>query len=209
MYKLKDKDNFDNYSFKKKKYYDLFKRIFDFVLSFILIIFFFLPIVLICILIFLSSSGPIIYWSDRIGQDNKIFNMPKFRTMLTSTPSVATHLLKDPEKYLTPIGKILRKFSLDELPQLWSVLKGDLSFVGPRPALFNQNDLIQLRTKNNIHKILPGITGLAQINGRDKLYISKKVKFDEEYMRIRSLIIDLKIIYITIKKVIISSDIKH
>ena len=129
--------------------------------------------------------------------------------MLTNTPSVATHLLKDPDKYLTPIGKLLRKYSLDEIPQLWSVLKGDLSFVGPRPALFNQNDLINLRTKNLIHKIIPGITGLAQVNGRDRLSIKKKVKFDADYMKVRSFSTDLRIIYVTIKKVIISSDIKH
>lgn len=206
---MRDRNNFKNRSFKKKKYYDLSKRIFDFILSLLLIIFLLLPIVSICILISLSSPGPTIHWSCRIGKDNKIFNMPKFRTMLTNTPSVATHLLENPEKYLTPLGKILRKYSLDELPQLWSIFKGDLSFVGPRPALFNQNDLIRLRTKKYVHKIIPGITGLAQINGRDNLSIKKKVKFDTEYLNIRGFIIDFKIIYITIKKVIISSDIKH
>ena len=198
-----------NYSYIKKKHYSFFKRIFDLILCLTLILLLLIPILLISVIIFITSSGPVIYWSNRIGKDNKIFNMPKFRTMLTNTPSVATHLLKDPDKYLTPIGKLLRKYSLDEIPQLWSVLKGDLSFVGPRPALFNQNDLINLRTKNLIHKIIPGITGLAQVNGRDRLSIKKKVKFDADYMKVRSFSTDLRIIYVTIKKVIISSDIKH
>lgn len=199
----------NNYSYIKKKHYSFIKRIFDLILCLILILLLLIPIFLISVIIFITSSGPVIYWSNRIGKDNKIFNMPKFRTMLTNTPSVATHLLKDPDKYLTPIGKLLRKYSLDEIPQLWSVLKGDLSFVGPRPALFNQNDLINLRTKNLIHKIIPGITGLAQVNGRDRLSIKKKVKFDADYMKVRSFSTDLRIIYVTIKKVIISSDIKH
>ena len=150
-----------------------------------------------------------IQWSERIGKDNVIFKMPKFRTMRVDTPSVATHLLSKPEIWVTPVGKFLRKFSLDELPQLWSVFKGKMSFVGPRPALYNQKDLINLRTKNSVHKILPGITGLAQINGRDELSISDKVSFDIEYLKKGSLVLDIKIILITIRKMLSSSGVTH
>jgi O-antigen biosynthesis protein WbqP len=145
----------------------------------------------------LTSKGPILYWSDRVGMDNRIFKMPKFRTMRIDTPPVATHLLTNPDAYLTPIGSFLRKFSLDELPQLWSILKGHMSFIGPRPALFNQDDLIELRTNKGIHKLVPGITGWAQINGRDDIPIPLKVKYDEYYMKNKSFFLDLKILWLT------------
>ena len=148
--------------------------------------FFSLPMLVVALLVKLTSRGPVVYWSDRVGKDNAIFRMPKFRTMRTETPAVATHLLNDPDYYLSPVGKFLRKSSLDELPQFWSVLTGDMSFVGPRPALFNQDDLIKLRTDKGIHRLVPGITGWAQINGRDELPIPVKVGFDEYYLKNRS-----------------------
>ena len=157
----------------------------------------------------LTSKGPIIYWSNRVGKDNAIFRMPKFRTMRIDTPAVATHLLNDPDRYLTPVGKFLRKSSLDELPQLWSVLKGDMSFVGPRPALFNQDDLIALRTVKGVHRLIPGITGWAQINGRDDLPIPVKVKFDVHYLENRSLIFDIKILFLTLLKVLRREGVTH
>jgi len=143
-------------------------------MSLLLLFVLFIPMLLIALIVKLSSRGPVLYWSDRVGKDNTIFRMPKFRTMRTDTPAVATHLLNDPDIYLTPIGKFLRKSSLDELPQLWSVLKGDMSFVGPRPALFNQDDLIKLRTEKGVHRLIPGVTGWAQVNGRDDLPIPVK-----------------------------------
>lgn len=206
---MKYSKNFIDSCFQERTFFDFFKRLFDIMLSITLFLLFFIPILFISILIYFTSFQSVIFWSDRIGKDNKIFKMPKFRTMKIDTPSIATHLLKKPEKYVTPIGSLLRKYSLDELPQLWSVFKGDLSFVGPRPALFNQDNLITLRTKQNVHKIVPGITGLAQINGRDKLSITNKVEFDTKYLHQRNFVLDFKIIYITIKKVINSSDIKH
>ena len=154
--------------------------------------------IVVAALICLSSDGPIIHWSKRIGRNNSVFKMPKFRTMLQGTPPIATHLLPDPERWITPVGKLLRKFSLDELPQLYSVLKGDMCLVGPRPALFNQNDLIALRTRKGVHRLKPGITGWAQVNGRDELPIPVKVRFDEEYLRKRSLRFDLKILLLTV-----------
>jgi O-antigen biosynthesis protein WbqP len=157
----------------------------------------------------LTSAGPILYWSDRIGRDNKIFKMPKFRTMRVDTPAVATHLLPEPEKFLTSVGSFLRKSSLDELPQLWSILKGDMSFVGPRPALFNQADLITLRTQCGVDKLLPGLTGWAQINGRDELPIADKVKLDVEYMQNQSLFFDVKILFLTILKVLRRDGVQH
>ncbi len=190
-------------------YFNLKKRILDLIILLICLSVFIVPIIFIYISIRITSGKNVIYWSDRIGKDNIIFKMPKFRTMKANTPSVATHLLKKPESWITPIGKILRKLSLDELPQLWSILKGEMSFVGPRPALFNQNDLIKLRTKNSVHQILPGITGLAQINGRDELSISDKVSFDIEYLKKGSLILDVKIILITIRKIFSPSGISH
>jgi len=163
----------------------------------------------IAVFVRLTSKGPALYWSDRVGVNNKIFKMPKFRTMRIDTPVMATHLLKDPDAYLTSIGSFLRKTSLDELPQLWSVLKGDMSFVGPRPALFNQDDLIALRTEKGVHRLIPGITGWAQINGRDELPIPVKVSFDEYYLHHRSLVLDIKIIFLTLFKVIRREGVRH
>ena len=197
------------FNYKSNIYFNFKKRIFDLIILLISLSVFIVPIIFIYISIRVTSGKNVIYWSDRIGKDNIIFKMPKFRTMKANTPSVATHLLKKPENWITPIGKILRKLSLDELPQLWSILKGEMSFVGPRPALFNQNDLIKLRTKNSVHQILPGITGLAQINGRDELSISDKVSFDIEYLKKGSLVLDIKIILITIRKIFSPSGISH
>ena len=157
----------------------------------------------------LTSAGPVFYWSDRLGRGNKIFKMPKFRSMRVGTPAVATHLLQDPEVYLTPIGSFLRKSSLDELPQLWSILKGDMSFVGPRPALFNQDDLIELRTRQGVDELVPGLTGWAQINGRDELPIPEKVALDVEYLQRRSLWFDCLIIWKTAVKVLQRDGVSH
>lgn len=156
-----------------------------------------------------TSKGAIIYWSDRVGRHNKIFKMPKFRSMKIDTPAVATHLLPNPDTYLTPIGSFLRKSSLDELPQLWSILKGDMSFVGPRPALFNQHDLIELRTMAGVHNLLPGLTGWAQINGRDELPIPDKVALDVEYLRQKTIWLDIKIILLTGLKVLRRDNVTH
>jgi O-antigen biosynthesis protein WbqP len=168
-----------------------------------------LPMLLVALLVKLTSPGPVLYWSDRVGRYNRIFRMPKFRTMRIDTPAVATHLLKDPDAHLTPIGPFLRKSSLDELPQLWSVLKGDMSFVGPRPALFNQEDLIKLRTEKGISKLQPGITGWAQINGRDDIPIPKKVEFDAYYLNHGSFLFDLKILFLTFFKVTRAENVSH
>lgn len=168
-----------------------------------------LPLLIAALLVWFTSSGPVLYWSDRVGRDNRIFKMPKFRTMQVDTPAVATHLLDNPTQYLTPIGSFLRKSSLDELPQLWSIIKGDMSFVGPRPALFNQDDLIALRTQYGVQKLLPGLTGWAQINGRDELPIPDKVKLDVEYLQRQSLWFDIKIIILTFLKVLKREGIQH
>ena len=168
-----------------------------------------LPITLVAIAVRLTSQGPALYWSDRVGRNNRIFRMPKFRSMRVGTPAVATHLLSDPKTHLTPIGSFLRKSSLDELPQLWSILTGDMSFVGPRPALFNQNDLIALRTECGVHKLVPGLTGWAQVNGRDELPIPQKVLLDAEYLKKRSLWLDIKIIWLTFVKVLRSDGVTH
>jgi len=184
------------------------KKIFDLLFSLCLIIVLSVPIFIIAVLIRLTSRGPALYWSDRVGVDNKIFKMPKFRTMRIDTPAVATHLLKDPDVYLTPLY-FLRKTSLDELPQLWSVLKGDMSFVGPRPALFNQEDLIALRTEKGVHRLIPGITGWAQVNGRDDLPIPVKVKFDAYYLEHQSLFLDMKILFLTLLKVLRREGVTH
>lgn len=184
-------------------------RIFNVFVSFLLAVLLFVPFVVVYILVKLTSPGPAIHWSKRIGKNNKIFLMPKFRTMMTNTPQLATHLLGKGESYLTPIGSLLRKTSLDEIPQLWSVLKGDMSLVGPRPALFNQDDLMQLRTKNNVHTLLPGVTGWAQINGRDELSIEEKVKYDKDYLERKSFYFDLKILFLTAYKVILRKNISH
>jgi O-antigen biosynthesis protein WbqP len=167
------------------------------------------PMIIIAFFVKVTSRGPVFYWSDRVGINNTIFQMPKFRTMYTNTPDIATHLLENPNAYLTPVGPFLRKFSLDEFPQLWSVLKGDMSFVGPRPALYNQEDLIQLRTKKGIHELVPGITGWAQVNGRDELDIPIKVEYDEYYLKNRSFLFDLKILWMTFLKVIRSEGVTY
>jgi O-antigen biosynthesis protein WbqP len=185
------------------------KRVFDIVLAVWLLAIFSIPLAVIATLIRLGSKGPALYWSDRIGRSNTIFKMPKFRTMRIGTPAMATHLLPNPGSYVTPIGKLLRKLSLDELPQLFSVLKGDMSFVGPRPALFNQYDLMELRTRKGIHRLVPGVTGWAQINGRDELPIPVKVQYDEYYLLRRSLAFDLRILGLTIVKVVNRSGVTH
>ena len=185
------------------------KRIFDLTMASFLLCYLSIPIVVLGLMVKLTSGDPVLYWSDRVGTNNKIFRMPKFRTMRVDTPAVATHLMKNPEVYLTPIGSFLRKFSLDELPQLYSILKGDISFVGPRPALYNQDDLVELRTIKGIQKLIPGITGWAQVNGRDELPISVKVAFDEYYLKNRSWLLDLKILLITFLRVLRREGIKH
>jgi len=185
------------------------KRFFDLAMAWCLLCFLSAPMLVIALLVKLTSPGQVLYWSDRVGINNTIFRMPKFRTMRINTPAVATHLMKNPDVYLTPVGSFLRRFSLDEWPQLYSVLKGDISFVGPRPALFNQYDLIELRTGKGIHKLIPGITGWAQVNGRDELPIPIKVGFDEYYLRNRSFLFDMKILLMTFFNVLSSKGITH
>jgi len=185
------------------------KRVFDFCLALIAAIILALPVLVVAILVKVTSSGPALYWSDRVGRHNHIFKMPKFRSMRIGTPAVATHLLTDPKAYLTPIGSFLRKSSLDELPQLWSILVGDMSFVGPRPALFNQDDLIALRTEMGVHELVPGLTGWAQINGRDELPIPEKVKLDVEYLQRRSLWFDIWVVWLTAVKVVKRDGVSH
>jgi O-antigen biosynthesis protein WbqP len=185
------------------------KRLFDLIVGVCAGVILLLPLVLVALAVRLTSKGPALYWSDRVGRNNTIFKMPKFRSMQTGTPAVATHLLSNPDAYLTPIGSFLRKSSLDELPQLWSILKGDMSFVGPRPALFNQHDLIELRTKAGVHKLLPGLTGWAQINGRDELPIPQKVALDVEYLHRKNFFLDVKIILLTALKVIRRDNVVH
>lgn len=170
----------------------------------------FLPLlVIVMVLVRLTSKGPALYWSERVGRGNRIFRMPKFRSMRVGTPAVATHLLADPAAHLTPIGSFLRKSSLDELPQLWSILSGDMSFVGPRPALFNQTDLIELRTRLGVHELVPGLTGWAQVNGRDELPIPDKVALDAEYLRMHSIWFDLRIMWMTALKVLRRDGVTH
>jgi O-antigen biosynthesis protein WbqP len=185
------------------------KRTFDLLLALVAAVFFIVPIGLLALAVRLTSHGPILYWSMRVGQQNQIFKMPKFRSMRVGTPVVASHLLADPKSHLTPIGSFLRKSSLDELPQLWSILLGDMSFVGPRPALFNQQDLIELRTQKKIHTLVPGLTGWAQVNGRDELPIHQKVALDAEYFEIQSLWVDIKILWLTILKVVKRDGVTH
>jgi len=185
------------------------KRVFDIFISLILIIFLSSLMVFILIAVKLTSKGPILYWSNRMGKSNVFFKMPKFRTMKVSTPVLATHLLHNPESYLSPIGGFLRRYSLDELPQLFIIIKGDMSLVGPRPALFNQDNLINLRSKSSLDMILPGITGLAQVNGRDDLTISEKVSLDVEYMNSMSIFLDIKILFSTFFKVFSKVGISH
>jgi O-antigen biosynthesis protein WbqP len=185
------------------------KRCFDILLASCATIVFFIPMIIVALSVRITSKGPILYWSQRVGKNNILFSMPKFRTMGIDTPAVATHLLKNPQTLLTPIGAFLRKSSLDELPQLWSILKGDMSFVGPRPALFNQEDLIAQRTKKGVHTLTPGLTGWAQINGRDELPIPQKVALDTDYLQRRSFVFDLKIIVFTFLKVLKKEGIVH
>ena len=185
------------------------KKIFDITLCLFFLIFLLLPLLLFLLPVLLNLKKNIIHWSRRVGKNNKIFNMPKIRTMKLDTPDVATHLLKNPEEYITYFGTFLRRTSLDEIPQIWSILKGDMSFVGPRPALYNQHDLIALRTKLGVHKLLPGLTGLAQIYGRDDLPISEKVKYDVNYLKNQSFLLDFKIILLTISSTILGKGISH
>lgn len=168
-----------------------------------------MPAIFVALAVRLTSPGPVIYWSDRVGRHNRIFRMPKFRTMRIDTPEVASHLLQDPDAWLTPIGAFLRRSSLDELPQLWSILKGDMSIVGPRPALFNQDDLIELRTLHGVHQLAPGLTGWAQVNGRDTLHIADKVRYDADYLARQSLGFDFYIIWRTALLVVARVDVSH
>ena len=188
---------------------DYVKRVFDIVLAVLLALLLLVPLLLLSMAVRLTSRGPTLYWSDRVGRNNAIFKMPKFRSMQTGTPVVATHLLSNPDACLTPIGSFLRRSSLDELPQLWNILRGDMSFVGPRPALFNQYDLIELRTRYGVDALLPGLTGWAQINGRDELPIPQKVILDVEYLNKKSLCFDIKIIFQTVLKVIKRDNVTH
>lgn len=185
------------------------KRLFDLVLGLIAAALLLVPLVAVAVLVRLTSPGPALYWSDRVGRHNKIFKMPKFRSMRVGTPAVATHLLANPKAHLTPIGSFLRKSSLDEFPQLWSILVGDMSFVGPRPALFNQHDLIELRTQKNVHSLVPGLTGWAQVNGRDELPIPQKVALDAEYLWRQSFWFDIKILWLTFLMVVKRDGVSH
>ncbi|MDE1993903.1 MAG: sugar transferase [Rhizobiaceae bacterium] len=189
--------------------YTIAKRLFDFLAALAAAIVFSIPILIVALAVRLTSPGPVLYWSDRVGRGNRIFRMPKFRSMRVDTPAVATHLLKDPAAYLTPIGSFLRKSSLDELPQLWCILTGEMSIVGPRPALFNQHDLIALRTEYGVDALPPGLTGWAQVNGRDELPIPQKVALDTEYLRRRSFFFDLRIIVLTVLSVLRSDGVAH
>lgn len=185
------------------------KRLFDLLLAAIACLVLLVPCAVVALMVKLTSPGPVLYWSDRVGRHNRIFQMPKFRSMRVGTPAVATHLLADPKSHLTPIGSFLRKSSLDELPQLWSIIRGHMSFVGPRPALYNQEDLIALRTQHGVHTLLPGLTGWAQINGRDEIPIPEKVKLDTEYLQRQTIVFDAKIIFLTAMRVIMRSDVSH
>ncbi len=185
------------------------KRVFDIFLGSLAALVLFVPVLLVAMAVRLTSKGPALYWSDRVGRNNVIFKMPKFRSMRVGTPAVATHLLADASSHLTPIGSFLRKSSLDELPQLWSILAGDMSFVGPRPVLFNQQDLIALRTEQGVHTLLPGLTGWAQVNGRDELPIPEKVKLDVAYLQRQSLLFDIRILWLTFVKVLNRDGVSH
>lgn len=185
------------------------KRAFDMALGLFALLLLGLPLLLVALAVRLTSPGPVLYWSDRVGRQNHLFRMPKFRSMQIGTPAVATHLLQNPDAYLTPIGSFLRKSSLDELPQLWSILKGDMSFVGPRPALFNQDDLVALRTEAGVHELLPGLTGWAQVNGRDELPIPQKVELDAAYLKRHSMAFDVYILWLTAMKVLRRDGVSH
>ena len=185
------------------------KRVFDFLLAVLAALVLALPMLLVAVAVRLTSDGPALYWSDRVGRHKQLFKMPKFRSMRVGTPAVATHLLADPKSHLTPIGRFLRKSSLDELPQLWSILKGNMSFVGPRPALFNQQDLIDLRTALGVHALVPGLTGWAQVNGRDELPIPQKVALDAEYLVRQGFWFDIRILWMTFLKVVRRDGVSH
>ena len=185
------------------------KRMLDLLLGVVVGILLLVPLVIVATAVRLTSKGPALYWSDRVGRNNVIFKMPKFRSMRVGTPAVATHLLANPKTHLTPIGSFLRNSSLDELPQLWSILVGDMSFVGPRPALFNQHDLIELRTQKNVHTLVPGLTGWAQVNGRDELPIPQKVALDAEYLQRQGFWFDIKILWLTFLKVVQRDGVSH
>ena len=185
------------------------KRAFDILLGCLAALILLVPVLLVALAVLLTSKGPALYWSDRVGRSNVIFKMPKFRSMWVGTPAVATHLLADAASHLTPIGSFLRKSSLDELPQLWSILAGHMSFVGPRPALFNQHDLIALRTEQGVHTLVPGLTGWAQVNGRDELPIHDKVKLDVAYLQRQSLWFDVRILWLTLVKVLRRDGVSH
>ena len=187
----------------------MIKRTFDLLLGLLASLVLLLPVLLVALAVRLTSKGPALYWSDRVGRYNTIFKMPKFRSMRVGTPAVATHLLGNPAAHLTPIGSFLRKSSLDELPQLWSILRGDMSFVGPRPALFNQHDLMALRTEQGVHTLVPGLTGWAQVNGRDELPIPEKVKLDVAYLQRQSLWFDIRILWLTFVKVLRRDGVSH
>lgn len=185
------------------------KRTFDISLSFLLIILCIIPFIIVFVLVKLTSKGPALYWSERVGKNNIIFKMPKFRSMKLDTPQLATHLMAKEDNFLTPIGSLLRKSSLDEMPQLYSIVIGDMSFVGPRPALYNQYDLIELRKQTHVDSLIPGLTGWAQVNGRDELSIEEKVSYDEEYLHRKSFLLDIKIIYLTFINILIARDVSH
>lgn len=185
------------------------KRLFDLSLALMAAVVLAIPMLIVALLVKLTSPGPALYWSDRVGRNNRLFRMPKFRSMRIDTPAVATHLLQDPKQYLTPIGNFLRKSSLDELPQLWNILTGEMSFVGPRPALFNQDDLVALRTERGVHELVPGLTGWAQINGRDELPIPQKVSLDEHYLKHRSMLLDIRILFLTFWRVVARDGVSH
>ena len=187
----------------------LIKRSFDLTIAFVMLVLSLVPMLLVSIIVRTTSKGSILYWSDRVGRYNVIFSMPKFRTMLTNAPEIASHLMSNPEKYLHPFGDYLRHTSLDELPQLWCILKGEMSFVGPRPALFNQDDLILLRKEKGVDQLLPGLTGWAQVNGRDELPIHEKVLLDVEYKEKQSFWFDLHIVWLTVLKVFRKDGISH
>ena len=189
--------------------YSLSKRFLDLSLAGVAVALLLLPAALLALLVRLTSPGPALYWSDRVGRHNRIFRMPKFRSMRLGTPAVATHLLTDPQACLTPIGSFLRKSSLDELPQLWSIVVGDMSFVGPRPALYNQHDLIALRTERGVHDLLPGLTGWAQVNGRDDVPTAEKVELDSEYLHRRTFWLDIRILWLTFVKVLLREGVSH
>ena len=185
------------------------KRAFDLLAGFSALLLLGVPFVFLALLVAVTSKGPVLYWSDRVGQHNRIFRMPKLRTMKTGTPAVATHLLDNPQAHLTPVGGLLRRTSLDELPQLWSILMGDMSWVGPRPALFNQTDLIEMRTQTGVHQLVPGLTGWAQVNGRDEIALLDKVQLDTEYLQRQSFVFDLHILWLTALKVLRREGVTH